>query len=128
MEILTIENYLEVIPYLKNIPNDILYKLSVSEFFLPNNEILEVMAKLGRNLDAFIMSYNSQIFNLHIELTSHLCAHLQPVILSKSNLKILQNAEKELRLKGYQISFSAYKKPLVLIDPYNSPLFKLYQS
>lgn len=128
--LLTQKNMLQqlrhLIPFLRQIPDDIYFQLDTSEFHIPNiHEIIEreeLEKKIGHN----IMTYNRKVFNLQIPLQKHLCANLAPAELSDKQWALLQEYEKMFASRN--VSFVAYKNPLTIINPKESAIYSLYKS
>ena len=112
------------IPFLNEIPDEIYFRLDISEFLLPDEELSVARQNLERKLNYHVMSYKLGILNLNIPPEKHLCAHLRPAKLTKNYLKILQSFENRFRSKD--VSFVVYDKPLSLIPVSESDLYKLY--
>ena len=62
------------ISFLNEIPNDIYFNLDISEFCVPDEEILRVQRELESVLGHNVMVYNSKVFNKDISIERHLCA------------------------------------------------------
>ena len=115
----------ENVAFLKEIPDDIYFKLDPSELYLPDDDIAKLRSELETRLGHYIMTYNADVFNLTIPIERHLCANLKEVVLTGEQLKILQDYERRVKEKG--VTFVAYQKPLKLISPEQSQLFAFYK-
>ena len=120
-----LEQFREAIPFLQEIPDIICFKLDTSEFFLPDQAISQARRELENLLTCHVMTYNKEVFNLKIPVCEHLCANLESANLSRSQLEILNAYEHRFRRLS-QVSFVAYAKPLKIIDPKESLIYKLY--
>lgn len=111
------------IPFLNLIPNKIYFNLDPSEFYLPDSNINIVRSKLEKELGHYVMTYKTTL-NTRILLEKHLCANVKVAKLTEKQIKILQDYEK--KYKNKDISFGVYNKPLKLINPKKSDIYKLY--
>lgn len=123
---LLLVQFREEIPFLKQIPDDIYFKLDTSEFYFPDSLISRARKDLEQELNCFVMTYNKEVFNLEIPINAHLCANLNGADLMPDQLRILNSYEVYYR-ETHPVSFVAYAKPLELIDPQESPIHKLYE-
>lgn len=114
----------EAIPFLKQIPDDIYFRLDASEFHLPVGQAACVRNELETRLGHYIMTYNAEVFNLEFPIKRHLCANVKGAKLTDEQLMMLCDYERKVRDKG--VSLVAYQKPLKLISPEDSELAKLY--
>jgi len=114
----------EAIPFLKQIPDEIYFRLDVGELHLPVGEIAQIRIKLEKILGYNIMTYDATIFNFDIPIEQQLCANVRGAKLTDEQLATLQDYEKKVKDKG--VSFVAYQNPLELISPQESELFFQY--
>jgi hypothetical protein len=112
------------VPFLLGIPEHIFFQLTVSEFLVPSNELMQATEELERSLQCFIMTYKSGIFDDTVPLASHLCSIIKSAKLTIEQEKIIN--QYEYRYAIYNVSFVAYSKPLIFIQPQESPLYKHY--
>lgn len=115
-----------IIPFLKQIPDNIFFNLDIAELFLPEKDITSAREELEEKLNHHVMTYNKNIFNLDIPAEKHLCAHLKPAKLTKNQLKILELFENRFISKN--VNFIVYEKPLSLIPVSKSAIYKLQVS
>ncbi len=119
----SIKLFEEKFSFLKLLPNELLFKLSTDEFYFPNTPVNKARKELEIKLDAYVMTYKSDVFIKNIPIDIHLCANLAGADLSEKQTKLLKNYEKLFRAP--KISFVAYRKPLMLIKPEKSPMSSL---
>ena len=112
------------IPFLSQIPDGIFFNLDTSEFYLPDDEISAARADLEQKLNHYVMTYKLGILNLDIPVERHLCANLRPAQLTEDQLMVLRDFEEKYGSR--RVSFVVYQNPLVLIDPFESDMHKLY--
>lgn len=117
----------KLIPFLNKIPDEIYWNLDTSEFLVPNTLENKYRMELEGVLSEYVMTYKKDVFNTSIPLNKHLCSNIKGATLDKHNLKILNDYENNVRTNiNPNISFVVYKKPLVLINPKDSPLASFY--
>ena len=121
-----LEKFRQRIPFLKQIPDEIFFKLDHSSFHLPEKNVNELRMELEEILDHHVMAYKSNVLKLSDSMEKHLCAHLKPAKLSEKQLKTMRNYERMVKPRG--VSFCVYQKPLTLIDPYESDIFKFHSN
>lgn len=114
------------IPFLKQIPEAILYNLDTSELYLPSAGINALREQLESQLGHYVMTYKADVFNRDVPPKRHLCVNLQGAQLSPAQLAVLSAFEAKVRAEG--VSFVVYQRPLTLIAPENSPMGTLNQS
>lgn len=114
----------EAIPFLKQIPNDIYFRLDISEFYLPVGKTARVRNELEERLGYYVMTYNADVFNLEVPVERHLCANVKGAKLTDKQFMTLCDYERKVRDRG--VSLVAYQKPLELTPPEESELAKLY--
>lgn len=120
------EAFRERLPFLREIPDAIYSRLDTSEFVMPDEEIDQIRQSLEFQLQAYVMTYNSQVFNTDVPPEAHLCGNLKGADLSEEQLRTLQEYEGIVRPKG--VSFVVYQKPIQLIDPQESPVAILHKN
>jgi len=122
----TMKNVLRVnITFFQQLPDFIYKKLDISEFYFPLGEIEKARSKLEKTIGQYIMTYKRSIFNKHILLNAHLCANIKGAILTSEQLMLVNKYEEAFRRQG--VSFVAYAKPLVFINPKESVIGKYYK-
>ena len=115
----------EAIPFLKQVPDDIYFRLDTSEFHLPVGKTVQVRNELETILGHYVMTYNAEVFNLEIPVERHLCANIKQAKLTGDQLMVLCDYERKVRSKG--VGLVTYQNPLELISPAESNLAKLYK-
>lgn len=115
----------EAIPFLKQIPDEIYFRLDAGELRLPVGEIAQIRTELEKMLGHYVMTYNADVFNIDVPLERHLCANIKEAKLTEEQLVRLQDYEKKAKDKG--VSLVAYQNPLEVISPQESKLFFLYK-
>lgn len=116
----------ELIPFLKQIPDDIYFTLDISDFVLPMKSINRLREELEMKLGHYVMTYKLKGWHLNNSVEMHLCAHVKPAELTKAQVCLLKKYER--RVKSKNISFSVYQKPLKPINVRKSRIFQLYKS
>lgn len=115
----------EAIPFLKQIPDNIYFRLDTSEFHLPVGKTARARNELETRLGHYVMTYNAEVFNLEVPIERHLCANVKGAKLTDEQLMMLSDYERKVRDK--HVSLVAYQKPLELIFADDSKLVKLYK-
>lgn len=115
----------EAISFLKQIPNDIYFRLDASEFHFPIGKTARIRFELEEKLGHYVMTYNAGVFNLAIPVDRHLCANVKGAKLTDEELFMLDTYERKVRDKG--VSLVAYQNPFELTRPEESDLAKLYE-
>ncbi len=113
------------ISFLKLIPDKVYFRLDVSEFQIPGREVNKARKELEKKTGHFVMTYNSRVFNLSTLPERHLCANLKEASLTTEQRRILHNYEKKFA-KDF-ISFVVYEKPLKILNPRKSSVYKFYK-
>lgn len=113
------------IPFLQEIPDDLYFGLDIAELYVPNGKVAEVRLKLEGALNSFVMTYKKNVFNLSIPIEKHLCANIKSASLSPDQKELLDMRENEL--VDLQVNFIVYEKPLVFINPKDSPIAHYYK-
>lgn len=115
----------EAIPFLKEIPDEVYFRLATSEFYLPTGETARVRSDLEQQLGHYIMTYNADVLDLSVPVERHLCANVKGAELTVDQLELLNEYESRVRSRG--ISLVVYQRPLELIQPEDSELAQLYR-
>lgn len=113
------------ISFLQDIPDEIYFQLDSSEFYLPVGEVAQSRKELEDQIGHFVMTYKRDVFNLTIPVERHLCANVKGANLTEQELSLLLNFEN--RHAENNVSFVAYQKPLEIISPHQSNLYKLFE-
>ena len=122
-----LKKFRKVLPFLREIPNDVYFQLDPGSFYFPEGEIARMRVKLEEKIGHYVMTYNRDKFDLDSSLESHLCAHLDMPDLHEnpSLLELLNNYES--KVIPLSISFVIYRNPVTLIDPGKSWLAPIYR-
>src|SRR5438067_2423664 len=121
-----LDRFRSAIPFLQNVPDEVYYSLDTSEFHLPGGEISSAREELEAALGFYVMTYNRLVFNLHKPLEAHLCVHVQGAELDKEQLGLLEQYEGQTSVRN--VSLVVYQRPLILINPIDSPLATVYDT
>lgn len=112
----------EYIYFLNLLPDNIYFSLSSVEFCMPSYEIMQGRVELENNLSSYIMTYKRDTFKDSDPVESHLCANLEGALLTPDQTHLLNIYE--YLFKDKNVSFVAYAKPLIIINPKKSNLFR----
>jgi hypothetical protein len=112
------------IPFLKQVPDDLYFKLDSRGLYLPGPAIKRVRERLEEKTGHFVMTYERAIFDLDLPIETHLCALLEGAALNSQQLDNLKDAESLTIPLG--VSLVIYRNPLKIIDPHQSWLSNLY--
>lgn len=115
----------KAVPFLKQIPDDVYFRLDTSELSLPVGKVAIIRNELEDRLGHYVMTYNANVFNLDVPVERHLCANVKEAKLTDEQLMMLCNYENQIRDRG--VTLVAYQKPFELIPPEESELAKLYK-
>lgn len=115
------KDYQEKITFLQAIPASIASKLSVNEFYFPNERINAARKALETVFDHHVMTYNAKIFNKKTSLETHLCANYRGARLTQKQIALLNNYEK--KFQSNHVRFVVYQKPLQKISLKESPFY-----
>jgi hypothetical protein len=102
------------LPFLTQLPIDLLRNIEIATLYVPNGAIAEMRAELESRLRCQIMTYQAVPLALSGDDRLHLCQLLVPACLISEQLEELQHIEDACREEG--VVLVAYMKPLQLQD------------
>lgn len=108
-------DFRQAIPFLRDIPDDVYAGLHTGEWLLPDADVDDARKRLEQGLGAYVMTYRRDTFLSHLPGHSHLCMNLEGAALDDAQKETLRAAEE--RFAGRNVSFVAYRKPLVFLRP-----------
>lgn len=120
-----LNEYRKTIPFLRYIPDSLYFAIDPIGYVVPKGIVARARKELEEKLGHYVMSYDRSIFKLDIPLQAHLCALLKGAVLTENQKQILKTYEDDFRDLG--VSFVVYQKPLMLLDPKQSILARLYK-
>lgn len=107
-----IRRFGEAVPWLHQLPDELLDELDYSEFLLPSGRLGEKREELERRFDAHAMTYRVDAGRRPRQGKRHLCAALEPASIDADGLEAIRSAEREFRSAG--VRFVLYARPLCL--------------
>lgn len=105
---------------LQLLPAQLIDHINFSEFKFDNLP-KELVRRLEKDLNCFIVPYKRSIFRKDISINKHLCANIKGKSLSLSQIDELHFFEQ--LVKNQNTSFVVYEKPYRIIDIKHSPFF-----
>ena len=109
------------IKFLQKIPMYIASRLSVDEFYFPDEEVDKARRELELAFGQHVMSYKGNIFRKDLPLVSHLCAYYKGAALTVKQIAFLNTYETKFQQRN--VRFVVYQKPLRRIPLKESPFF-----
>jgi len=110
----------QIIPFLRDIPDAIFYELHPGEWYLPSGDVESARQRLEAELDAYVMTYTRGVFLKELPACRHLCMCLEGASLDGWQKAILHAFERRFTDRG--VSFVAYRKPLRILDVASSAI------
>lgn len=110
----------QIIPFLRDIPDAIFHELHPGEWYLPSGEVESARQQLEAELDAYVMTYKRGVFLKELPACRHLCMRVEGATLDERQKGILHAYEALFADRG--ISFVAYRKPLRILDVASSAI------
>jgi|GEM_PF-6602623 len=107
-----LEDLCQSLPFLTQLPLDLLRSIDTTTLYVPNGAIAEMRAELESRLHCHIMTYRAVPLASSGHERLHLCRLLVPACLVPAQLEELQLSEEACRKEG--VVLVAYMKPLQL--------------
>ena len=107
-----LEDLCQALPFLTQLPIDLLRNVETATFYVPNGAIAEMRAELESRLRCHIMTYRAVPLASSGHERLHLCRPLVPACLAPEQLEELQHSEDACLEEG--VVLVAYMKPLQL--------------
>jgi hypothetical protein len=98
------------VPWLTSLPDEISWRLDLSELVVPDGEAARLRAAVEQALPAYVMTYRRPATSTPPPGRLRLCEVVTPAVLDPASLAILKAAEEQLT--AAEVILCAYANPL----------------